>query len=211
MVSVEEFLERAEISDANDRAAAIEKYVDLLIEFNNSMNLIGPMKKPEIIAELILDSLVPLLIWPPGIEVLDVGSGAGLPGIPLAIARPDLQFRLVEPRKKRSQFLKIVANRLGLKNVRVWANRLEELPVQPVDVAISKAVFSPVDFLKNLGPWTANGGFMISMCASDALGELERYAAEHALKKCAEISDAAQVTGHATEIQRSVLVWQTPD
>ena len=211
MISVAEFLRQFDVLQADDRGARIEKYVDLLIEFNSAMNLIGPMNKAEILAELILDSLAPLAIWPSGERVLDVGSGAGLPGIPLAIARPDLQFHLVEPRKKRSQFLKIVANRLGLKNVRVSANRLEELPIAPVDIAISKAVFSPVEFLQNLGPWTHGGGFLISMCASDALDELGKFADGIALKKCAVISDVSELTGQMSEIQRSVVVWQTPD
>jgi 16S rRNA (guanine527-N7)-methyltransferase len=210
MTAIQDFLELAGIQDAPDKAVKLEAYVDLLLQFNTSMNLIGPMSRELIIAELILDSLVPAFVWPAGKTAVDVGSGAGLPGIPLAVAFPDVQFCLVEPRKKRAQFLKIAAHRLELKNVEVFEKRIEDLPIRSFDIATSKAVFLPVEFLDVMGAWVGSGGALISMCAADAEPELEEFALKMALKKRAEIPDSSEKTQKKSDIQRAVYVWGKP-
>jgi len=210
MAVIQDFLELADIQDAADKSATLEAYVDLLLQFNASMNLIGPMGRELIIDELILDSLVPAFIWPAGKTAVDVGSGAGLPGIPLAVAFPDVRFCLVEPRKKRAQFLKIAAHRLGLNNIEVFEKRIEDMPIRSFDIATSKAVFQPVEFLDMMGPWVNNGGALISMCAADAEPELEAFAQKMALKKRAEISDSSEKTQKKSDIQRAVYVWEKP-
>ncbi len=75
-----------------------------------------------------------------GARVVDIGSGAGFPGLPLAIARDDLDVSLVEPRSKRCAFLRHVARTLGLENVRVLEARIEEVGGQTFDVATTRAV-----------------------------------------------------------------------
>lgn len=210
MTAIQDFLELAGIQGAADKSAVLETYVDLLLQFNASMNLIGPMSRELIVAELILDSLVPAFVWPPGKTAVDVGSGAGLPGIPLAVAFPDVQFCLVEPRKKRAQFLKIAAHRLGLKNVEVFEKRIEDMPTRSFDIATSKAVFQPVEFLDVMGHWIGSGGSLISMCAADAAPELEEFAQKMALKKRAEIPDSSEKTQKKSDIQRAVYVWEKP-
>lgn len=208
MNPIQNFLEDARIQDAAQKSTTLEGFVDLLLQFNASMNLIGPMSREVIIDELILDSLVPALIWPGGKTAIDVGSGAGLPGIPLAIIYPDIQFTLVEPRKKRAQFLKIVAHRIGLKNVEIFQKRIENLPQKKFDIATSKAVFQPVEFLEIMSPWVGDGGALISICAADAEPDLVLFADAHQLKKRAEITDSSEKTGKKSEIQRAVFVWE---
>ncbi len=208
MNPIQDFLELAKIPDSASKSATLESFVDLLLQFNASMNLIGPMTREVIIDELILDSLVPALIWPSGNTAVDVGSGAGLPGIPLAVAFPDIQFCLVEPRKKRAQFLKIASHRLSLKNVEVFEKRLEDLPSRTFDIATSKAVFQPVEFLEKMIPWVNVGGALVSICAADAESDLVPFAVANALKKRAEIRDSSDKTGKKTEIQRAVFVWE---
>ena len=76
-----------------------------------------------------------------GVAAFDVGSGGGFPGIPLSIVRPDLTWRLLEPRQKRVSFLKATVARLGLKNVEVIAARSDETPASTSDIAVTRATF----------------------------------------------------------------------
>lgn len=189
-----------------------QRYLDLLEQFNASMNLVGPMSQATMMRELILDSLAPLTVWPkPAARVVDVGSGAGLPGIPLAISRPDCEFMLVEPRKKRAQFLRIVAHRLDLKNVHVTESRIEDTGFEPFDIAISKAVFAPDEFLNVMVKYVNPSGFLISMCAENASTIVHETAADLHLRLVSEIPDVSTITGYKTEVLRSVIVWQKAD
>jgi 16S rRNA (guanine527-N7)-methyltransferase len=189
-----------------------QNYLDLLEQFNASMNLVGPMSQATMMRELILDSLAPLTVWPnPNATVIDVGSGAGLPGIPLAISLPNAQFTLVEPRKKRAQFLRIAAHRLGLKNIQVTESRIEDAQLPPFDIAISKAVFSPEEFLEIMINHVSQNGFLISMCAENATDSVKKTAADLHLRLLSEIQDVSTITGHKTEVLRAIMVWQKGD
>jgi len=84
------------------------------------------------------------------------------------------------------------------------------MPIRSFDIATSKAVFQPVEFLDMMGPWVNNGGALISMCAADAEPELEAFAQKMALKKRAEISDSSEKTQKKSDIQRAVYVWEKP-
>ena len=92
----------------------------------------------------ILDSLraVPYIGAGP-ITALDLGSGAGLPGIPVAVARPDLSMILVEPRQARAAFLELAVERLALRNGRVFARPVEELSIPGVDVCLARGFRDP--------------------------------------------------------------------
>ena len=107
------------IARPHDVAARLVEYAGLLLEANVKTNLVGVKTLDGLIAKHLLDSLAPLA----GIElaqpVVDLGSGAGLPGIPAAIAWPELRFILVEPRTKRAAFLQRSVERLALRNVSV--------------------------------------------------------------------------------------------
>ena len=117
-----------------------------------------------------------------GARVADVGSGAGLPGIPLAIARPDLDITLIEPLLKRSVYLQEVVDALGLPNVTVIRGRAEEKQVREaldggVDIVTSRAV-APLGKLAGWSlPLVRRGGEMIAMKGSSVAEELERDAA----------------------------------
>jgi 16S rRNA (guanine527-N7)-methyltransferase len=102
-------------------------------------------------------------ILPSSGSVLDVGSGGGFPGIPLAIVRPDLQWRLLEPRQKRVSFLKATAARLGLKNVEVIAARSDETPTSTSDLAVTRATFSDVDGARTVLDWLNVGGALYAL------------------------------------------------
>jgi 16S rRNA (guanine527-N7)-methyltransferase len=117
----------------------IEQYKALLAKWNKIHNLTGA-KTPDQIDDFIVDALFPITFLPPVNTAMDIGTGAGFPGMVLAIAMPDTRFTLVEPLAKRASFLQFVKADLGLKNVEVKALRAEQLERKPYDLITSRAV-----------------------------------------------------------------------
>ena len=108
--------------------AMIDKYLTLLVKWQRSHRLIGSTNYAWMIENVIVDSLAFLSQVPQQAHaVADVGSGAGIPGIPVAIVRPDLQITLIESRRRRVSFLLTVVRELGLSGVQVLAARVEDL------------------------------------------------------------------------------------
>jgi len=116
--------------------AAQEKliaYIELLAKWNQAYNLTAVRDPEQMIARHLLDSLA-ILPWVRGPRVLDIGSGAGLPGIPLALARPELQFVLLDSNAKKTRFITQALAELGLENVEVVHSRVEKYqPAVPFD------------------------------------------------------------------------------
>ncbi|MDN6431816.1 16S rRNA (guanine(527)-N(7))-methyltransferase RsmG [Corynebacterium flavescens] len=164
------------------RLAVAQAYHDSLATDGSIRGFIGPREVPRLWERHILNCAVVNSVIPTGARVVDVGSGAGLPGIPLAIARPDLQLTLVEPLLKRSNYLSEVVELLGLDNVTVIRGRAEEGPVKKVvagaDVVTSRAVAPLGKLAKWSLPLVRKGGEMIALKGSSVLEELERDAAE---------------------------------
>lgn len=103
------------------------KYLDLLLEANQRMNLTRILDRPAAEVQHVADALTLLIHFPDGpTQVADVGSGGGVPGIPLAIARPDLQMMLIESTKKKAGFLTDVVGQLRLQNVTIFEGRAED-------------------------------------------------------------------------------------
>ncbi len=103
------------------------KYLDLLTKWQKSHRLIGSHDLAWIVENLILDSLLFLQVLPSSVSsVLDFGSGAGVPGIPIKIVKPDVKLILVESRRRRASFLSTVVRELGIEDTRVIAGRVEE-------------------------------------------------------------------------------------
>ncbi len=114
--------------DISLEPAAIDKllvYVELMARWNKTYNLTAVREPDQMISRHLLDSLA-LLPWLAGESLLDVGSGAGLPGVPLAIARPELQVTLLDSLGKRCRFLRQVRRELGLENIKVVEARAED-------------------------------------------------------------------------------------
>jgi len=117
----------------------LEDFASLLHEWNGIHNLTGA-KTIDAIYENIIDSLYPLTFIAAPQTVLDVGTGAGFPGLVLAIALPDTEVTLAEPLKKRVSFLKYAALDLGLDNVTVVPKRVEQITHAPFGLISSRAV-----------------------------------------------------------------------
>ena len=158
----------AELSVELDRTALsrLVRYVDLLDRWRSSANLISCRSADELIERHLLDALV--CAWPcaAASAVADLGSGAGLPGLPLAIVAPERRTLLVEPRRRRASFLREVKRELDLPHVQVVPVRVEEfahVEVEPVDVAVSRAVWSDDRMLRFAAPWIREGGLLFCL------------------------------------------------
>lgn len=122
-------------------------YVRLLAKWNNAYNLTAVRDPQEMITRHVLDSLT-LLPYLHGQRLLDIGSGAGLPGIPLAIARPDLSFTLIDANAKKIRFIVQTIGELDLKNVDAVQARVENYrPAHKFDTLMSRAFASIADML----------------------------------------------------------------
>lgn len=125
-------------ADFTERVTA---FSSILLEWNKIHNLSGATTENEV-ADQVFDSIYPLTFLEEFSDVLDIGSGAGFPAIPLACARPDIPMTLVEPTKKRVAFLNYVVIKLGLKNVTIHDKRIEEMEPHTYSLITSKAVMS---------------------------------------------------------------------
>ena len=135
-----------------DNYKTIRQYVDILLSRGVDWGLIGPREIGRLWERHILNSIALESLIPEGCRVADVGSGAGLPGIPLAILRPDLEMTLIEPMLRRSNFLTEALDELGLDDrVTVVRGRAEDADLH-VDVVVSRAVAK----LATLINWTAD-------------------------------------------------------
>lgn len=135
-----------------DNYKTIRQYVDILVSRGVDWGLIGPREIGRLWERHILNSIALESLIPEGCRVADVGSGAGLPGIPLAILRPDLEMTLIEPMLCRSNFLTEALDELGLDDrVTVVRGRAEDADLH-VDVVVSRAVAK----LATLINWTAD-------------------------------------------------------
>ncbi len=117
----------------------IRRYKELLMKWNKVHNLTGA-KNERMLDEFIFDSLYPLSFLEAPKTLLDIGTGAGFPGMILAMALPETEVTLAEPLSKRAGFLQFVKASLGLENVHVERKRAEELPPNAFDLITSRAV-----------------------------------------------------------------------
>lgn len=138
-------------------------YLSELKKWNKAYNLTGLKKDEDIIIKHFLDSLLYLKVIPDGkIKVADIGTGAGFPGIPIKIIRPEIEMYLIEPSRKKSAFLGHIIRQLQLKNTEVIEKRLEDTKgLLTVDVAVTRALFDVKDFFKKASHIVRQGGMLI--------------------------------------------------
>ncbi|MFF4356800.1 16S rRNA (guanine(527)-N(7))-methyltransferase RsmG [Streptomyces sp. NPDC001604] len=161
-----------------DRFADAVRYAELLAEAGVQRGLIGPREVPRLWERHLLNCAVLSEVVPEGVTVCDVGSGAGLPGIPLALVREDLKITLLEPLLRRTNFLTEVVELLGLDHVTVVRGRAEEVmgKVPSVHVVTARAV-APLDRLATWGiPLLRPYGEMLALKGDTAEEELKSAA-----------------------------------
>ncbi|MBK8119676.1 MAG: 16S rRNA (guanine(527)-N(7))-methyltransferase RsmG [Sulfuritalea sp.] len=187
-----------------DLSAAIQSrlldFVALLRKWNRTYNLTAIRDEGEMVTQHLLDSLSVLPALPqscagisPGTATADwrwadVGSGAGLPGIPLAIARPDLAMTLIEAVDKKSAFQRQAKIELGLSNVTVFNGRVEAMPGGRFDVVISRAFADLTDFVRVAGHLAAPYGRLYAMKGLASKDEARCLPSGWVMLDCARLS-----------------------
>jgi len=171
--------------DLNVVMAQFETYLNRLVEVNKVMNLTAITDPEEVYEKHFLDSCLISPHLKPGDKVADVGSGAGFPGLCLAIIRDDIEVTLIEPTAKRCQFLSDLIQTLDLKNVWVINDRAENLSCtrEFYDVVTARAVASLAILLELCVPLVKVNGLMIAMKGQKALEELDEAKAALSLLK----------------------------
>lgn len=138
-------------------------YIALMDKWNKVYNLTAIRDQESMLVQHVLDSLSVLPHVATG-RLLDIGAGGGLPGIPLAIARPDLQITLLDSNQKKTTFLRQVCIELKLGNVGVECLRAESYkPAQPFDMVISRAFSELAEFVRLGAPHCRPGGLLLAM------------------------------------------------
>lgn len=157
------------------RLALAKAYVEHLATTGVEWGLLGPRELPRLWQRHVLNCAVLTDLLPSGAEVVDVGSGAGLPGITLALRRTDLRVTLVEPLLRRVEWLTMVVDDLGLTNVDVCRARAEELAGTIEVPYVTARAVAPLDRLARWGlPLLAPGGEMLAIKGRSAADEVER-------------------------------------
>ena len=162
-----------------DRLDLAVVYVRLLATAGVERGLIGPRECDRLWDRHLLNSAAVAELVPAGSRIADIGSGAGLPGIPLAIARPDLDVVLIEPLLRRSAFLSEAVEELGLENVTVVRGRAEDATVRleygAADAVTSRAVAALDKLTRWSLPLLRPGGHMLAMKGERAQAEVDEY------------------------------------
>jgi 16S rRNA (guanine527-N7)-methyltransferase len=147
-------------------------YAHKLAQDSDELGLLGPRELDKIWSRHILNSAVVAELVKPGELVADVGSGAGLPGIPMAIAAPETDFVLIEPMDRRASWLQEVVDELNLQNVEVVRARAEEVEGGQFDVVTARAVAALDKLLRLCVPLLKPGGRVIALKGSKAPEEI---------------------------------------
>lgn len=190
-----------------DRVDLARRFAEALGQHGEERGLIGPLEPPRLWTRHILNSAVIAPLFSPG-RVGDVGSGAGLPGLVLAIARPDVHWVLIEPMERRVTWLTEQVEALGLENVDVVRARAEDWKGGAVLDAVSARAVSA---LRTLVPITAplvrDGGELILLKGASATNEIE--AAEKQLRKFRVTNARVEIVGEGLLDEPSRVVRAT--
>jgi len=179
---------RANVMLTDQQHARMAQYLDLLADANARMNLTRITDRAAAEVQHVADALTVLPFVPPGaVRVADVGSGGGVPGLPLAIARPDARFTLIEATKKKAAYLDDAAKQLGLANVTVADVRAEDAGQdrefrERFDVVVARAVATMPWLAEWCLPLAKKGGVVLAMKGPKVAEELP--AAEAAIAAC---------------------------
>lgn len=173
---------RARLSGTSSESAQVfaeplAAFLTLLAKWNRVHNLTGFKDARRLLDRVLLECLS-ISPWLEGTEIADVGTGAGLPGLPLAITEPDRHFTLIESRAKRVHFLRHVVGELGLDNVSVEHSRAEDLPAGACFATVlARAVAAPPE-LFSIARLLTRPGSRVVLLTSPETGEVYRNTPE---------------------------------
>lgn len=178
MADLREILNNYNIKITDKQLKQFDIYYNYLMEENNKYNLTAIKEKDEVLYKHFLDSILPYQTFIENAKVIDIGTGAGFPSIPLAILRSDLKFTLVDSVEKKTNFVFNLADKIGLKNVEVYHARCEDLAKEPVfreqfDYVVARAVAPLTSLLEYCIPFIKVGGKFIAYKGTNYNQELE--------------------------------------
>jgi 16S rRNA (guanine527-N7)-methyltransferase len=192
--------------DADIEAQAkLPQYIALLDKWNRTHNLTAIRDPAQMVTHHLLDSLAVLAHLPKQsrLRVLDIGSGGGLPGIPLAIAKPEWHFVLLDSNHKKAAFLRQAAIELDLANVEVCAERAQDYEVEPLfDLVISRAFSDLATFAALARRLVAPGGRIVAMKGVFPHEELEQ------LPPDVLVAEVAAVRVPGLDVQRHLVIME---
>lgn len=178
-------LEESGLLPSNEQIDAFMTYLSELKKWNKAYNLTGLEKDEDIVIKHFLDSLLYLRAMPPGEpRIADAGSGAGFPGIPVKIMRPQTEIYLIEPSQKKTAFLRHIIRRLAMDKIEVIESRVEQIKVNqelplPVDIAVTRALFSIGEFIKKAAHIVKRGGILVLNKGPKVKEELKNLSGVH--------------------------------
>ena len=192
-----------------DRLPVVRRYAADLAEHGIVLGLIGPLEPARLWSRHVLNSGLLAGFLPQGAAVADVGSGAGLPGLVLAAARPDLRVTLIEPMERRVAWLEEERARLGLDNVVVERVRAEEAAPARFDVVTARAVGALTGLLPITAPLAKPGGGLALLKGAAVDAELAK--AEKVVRRLRLVDVRVEIAGRGMAgLETRVLVATVP-
>lgn len=187
-----------------------EKYMDLLLEWNEKINLTAITEEDEVILKHFIDSMTANKYIEKETSIVDIGTGAGFPGIPISIIRDDVKVTLVDSLNKRINFLNEVISNIELKNINAIHSRAEDFGKnkqyrESFDISVSRAVANLSVLVEYLLPLVKVGGKCICMKGSDVEEEIAE--AKFAIKELGgKIESVNEFCLPGTDIKRNIIV-----
>lgn len=178
MAELREILSNYNIKITDKQLKQFDIYYNYLMEENNKYNLTAIKEKDEILYKHFLDSILPYQTFSENAKVIDIGTGAGFPSIPLAILRDDLKFTLVDSVEKKTNFVFNLADKLGLNNIEVYNTRCEDLAKEPkfreqYDYVVARAVAPLTSLLEYCVPFIKVAGKFVAYKGTNYNQEIE--------------------------------------
>ncbi len=207
---LEEKAKRINVNLSDKSIIDFYEYMQLLLEWNKKINLTAITEEDEIIVKHFVDSLTILKYIDEEEKIIDVGTGAGFPGIPLAIVKRKNKFTLVDSLNKRINFLKEVKEKIELNNIEAIHSRAEDFGQdknqrESFDIAISRAVAKLNTLVEYLIPLVRLNGKIICMKGNQIEEELKE--ASFAIKELGgEIKQKEEFLLPGTDIKRTIIV-----
>lgn len=194
----------------NGKKELFEKYMELLLEWNEKINLTAITERSDIILKHFIDSATILQYIEDNSKIIDIGTGAGFPGVPLKIMNKSLDITLMDSLNKRVNFLNEVIKELNLEEINAIHSRAEELGRnvnyrEKFDIAVSRAVANLSTLLEYMMPFVKVGGKCICMKGPKINDELN--SAKNAIKQLGgEIENIYNFTLPNSDIERNILI-----